>query len=89
MRHAAAVRQRTKGLPAGCRAHSLLRLLQDIHQIIEICAPYDKMHRLTDFLRSKPRGYKCIVFCGTKRMCDQVRRQVDKYSLWRGAMGSR
>jgi hypothetical protein len=41
--------------------------------MIELCAPYDKMNRLTDFLRSKPRGYKCIVFCGTKRMCDQVR----------------
>lgn len=46
--------------------------LQDIHQIIDICAPFDKMNRLTDFLRSKPRGYKAIVFCGTKRMCDQV-----------------
>jgi hypothetical protein len=47
--------------------------VQDIRQVVEICAPYDKMNKLQDYLRSKPRGYKTIVFCGTKRMCDQAR----------------
>lgn len=46
--------------------------MQDIRQIIDICAPYDKMNKIQDFLRTKPRGHKTIVFCGTKRMCDQV-----------------
>lgn len=39
---------------------------------MDICAPYDKMNKLQDYLRSKPRGFKTIIFCGTKRMCDQV-----------------
>ena len=47
--------------------------VQDIRQIIDICAPYDKMNKIQDYLRTKPRGHKTIVFCGTKRMCDQVR----------------
>lgn len=46
--------------------------LQDIKQVIDICAPYDKMNKVQDYLRSKPQGFKTIVFCGTKRMCDQV-----------------
>lgn len=50
--------------------------MQDIKQVIDICAPYDKMNKVQDYLRSKPRGYKTIVFCGTKRMCDQVRALV-------------
>ena len=49
-----------------------LWVVQDIRQIIDICAPYDKMNKIQDYLRTKPRGHKTIVFCGTKRMCDQV-----------------
>eukprot|EP00892_Ulva_mutabilis_P003301 jgi/Ulvmu1/1342/UM011_0070.1 len=45
---------------------------KDIKQVINICAPYDKMNKVQDYLRNKPRGCKTIVFCGTKRMCDQV-----------------
>lgn len=52
--------------------HHKNHALQDIKQVIDIVAPYDKMNKLQDYLRSKPQGFKTIVFCGTKRMCDQV-----------------
>lgn len=39
---------------------------------MDVVAPYDKLNKLKDYMRTKPPGHKTIVFCGTKRMCDQV-----------------
>lgn len=33
---------------------------------------YDKMSRLQGILRSKAPGSRIIIFCSTKRMCDQL-----------------
>jgi ATP-dependent RNA helicase DDX5/DBP2 len=32
----------------------------------------EKMPRLTAILRGKPEGARVIIFCSTKRMCDQL-----------------
>ncbi|CAI5518806.1 unnamed protein product, partial [Closterium sp. Naga37s-1] len=51
---------------------------KSITQIIELPAPYEKQRRLEQILRSLPRGSKAIVFCSTKRMCDQLSRSLDR-----------
>lgn len=38
--------------------------------------PYDKMPRLQAVLRGKPPGSRIIIFCSTKRMCDQLASQL-------------
>ena len=38
--------------------------------------PYDKMPKLQQILRSKPPGSRIIIFCSTKRMCDQLSNQL-------------
>ncbi|KAK9819794.1 hypothetical protein WJX72_002458 [[Myrmecia] bisecta] len=44
-----------------------------ITQIVEIVSNQsEKMSRLTQILRSKPPGTRVIIFCSTKRMCDQL-----------------
>lgn len=50
-----------------------------ITQHVDVVQPYDKMGRLQGILRSKPPGTKIIIFCGTKRMCDQLSRQLREF----------
>ena len=50
-----------------------------ITQHVDIVQPYDKMARVQSILRSKPPGTKIIIFCGTKRMCDQLSRQLREF----------
>ena len=38
---------------------------------------YEKLGRTHDILRSKPPGSRVIVFCTTKRMCDQLARSIE------------
>ncbi|KAK9808388.1 hypothetical protein WJX73_010064 [Symbiochloris irregularis] len=45
---------------------------KSITQHVEMVQGYDKMGRLQSILRSKPPGSKVIIFCSTKRMCDQL-----------------
>ena len=43
-----------------------------ITQYVELMDSYNKMNRLGQILRSKPPGSRIIIFCSTKRMCDQL-----------------
>lgn len=38
---------------------------------------YEKLGRTHEILRSKPPGSRVIVFCTTKRMCDQLARSIE------------
>ena len=50
-----------------------------ITQHVDIVQPYDKMNRVQSILRSFPPGTKIIIFCSTKRMCDQLSRQLREF----------
>ena len=50
-----------------------------ITQHVDIVQSFDKMARVQSILRSKPPGTKIIIFCSTKRMCDQLSRQLREF----------
>ncbi|KAL8471307.1 hypothetical protein ACS0TY_028192 [Phlomoides rotata] len=43
-----------------------------ITQYVEVLSPMDKRKRLEQILRSQEPGSKIIIFCSTKKMCDQL-----------------
>ncbi|XP_042021050.1 ATP-dependent RNA helicase-like protein DB10 [Salvia splendens] len=43
-----------------------------ITQHVEVLTPMDKRRRLEQILRSQEPGSKIIIFCSTKKMCDQL-----------------
>lgn len=45
---------------------------KSITQHVLVVGSHEKMTHLTTLLRSKPSGIKIIIFCSTKRMCDQL-----------------
>lgn len=45
-------------------------------QYVEIITPMEKLRRLEQILRSQDPGSKVIIFCSTKRMCDQLARTL-------------
>lgn len=47
-------------------------LLYTFPQYIEVLSPMDKRRRLEQILRSQEPGSKIIIFCSTKKMCDQL-----------------
>jgi len=50
---------------------------KDISQVIEVCGGFQKQQRLMEVLRNPPaQPLKAIVFCSTKRMCDQIGRSM-------------
>ncbi|XP_022928194.1 DEAD-box ATP-dependent RNA helicase 14-like [Cucurbita moschata] len=49
-----------------------------ITQHIEALAPLEKHRRLEQILRSQEPGSKIIVFCSTKKMCDQLARNLTR-----------
>ncbi|KAH9742306.1 DEAD-box ATP-dependent RNA helicase 46 [Citrus sinensis] len=49
-----------------------------ITQHIEVLAPMEKHRRLEQILRSQEPGSKIIVFCSTKKMCDQLARNLTR-----------
>ena len=50
---------------------------KDITQAVEVCGGFQKQQRLMDVLRNPPnQPLKAIVFCGTKKMCDQIGRSM-------------
>ncbi len=55
-----------------------LAAAQAITQYVEIMDSYGKMARLGQILRSKPPGSRMIIFCSTKRMCDQLSMQLSR-----------
>ncbi|CAH8340526.1 unnamed protein product [Eruca vesicaria subsp. sativa] len=51
---------------------------KSITQHIEVVAPMEKQKRLEQILRSQEPGSKVIIFCSTKRMCDQLTRNINR-----------
>jgi ATP-dependent RNA helicase DDX5/DBP2 len=51
---------------------------KSITQHIELLAPLDKHRRLEQILRSQDPGSKVIIFCSTKKMCDQLSRNLTR-----------
>ena len=50
---------------------------KDISQVVEVCGGFQKQNRLMEVLRNPPaQPLKAIVFCSTKRMCDQIGRSM-------------
>eukprot|EP00850_Spirogloea_muscicola_P009072 SM000050S16997 [mRNA] locus=s50:335183:339781:+ [translate_table: standard] len=49
-----------------------------ITQIVEMVTSYEKQRRLEQILRSQEPGAKVIIFCSTKRMCDQLARSIGR-----------
>ncbi|XP_049933850.1 ATP-dependent RNA helicase-like protein DB10 isoform X2 [Nymphaea colorata] len=47
-----------------------------ITQLVEVVSQPDKQQRLEQILRSQEQGSKVIVFCSTKRLCDQLVRSI-------------
>ena len=45
-------------------------------QNVEVLAPMEKHRRLEQILRSQEPGSKIIIFCSTKKMCDQLARNL-------------
>ncbi|XP_043724140.1 ATP-dependent RNA helicase-like protein DB10 [Telopea speciosissima] len=51
---------------------------KSITQYVEVVAPMEKQRRLEQILRSQEPGSKCIIFCSTKKMCDQLTRTISR-----------
>ncbi|GBG69329.1 hypothetical protein CBR_g4026 [Chara braunii] len=51
---------------------------KSITQVIEVIGPHDKQRRLEQVIRQQPSGAKIIIFCSTKRMCDQLSNNLCK-----------
>ncbi|RZS05587.1 hypothetical protein BHM03_00036118 [Ensete ventricosum] len=49
-----------------------------ITQYVEVITPVEKQRRLEQILRSQDPGSKVIIFCSTKRMCDQLARTLTR-----------
>uniref|UniRef100_A0A804QPZ5 RNA helicase n=1 Tax=Zea mays TaxID=4577 RepID=A0A804QPZ5_MAIZE len=49
-----------------------------ITQHIEVITPSEKQRRLEQILRSQVSGSKILIFCTTKRMCDQLARTLTR-----------
>ncbi|XAR51880.1 RNA helicase [Bertholletia excelsa] len=50
-----------------------------ITQHVEVLAPLEKHRRLEEILRSQDPGSKVIIFCSTKKMCDQLARNLNRH----------
>ncbi|KAL3378872.1 hypothetical protein AABB24_004678 [Solanum stoloniferum] len=51
---------------------------KSITQYIEVLSYMDKQKRLDQILRSQEPGSKIIIFCSTKKMCDQLARNLTR-----------
>ncbi|KAG5105262.1 hypothetical protein JHK82_042232 [Glycine max] len=49
-----------------------------ITQYVEVVPQMEKQRRLEQILRSQERGSKVIIFCSTKRLCDQLARSIGR-----------
>jgi superfamily II DNA/RNA helicase len=47
-------------------------------QHIEVITPSEKLRRVEQILRSQDSGAKILIFCTTKRMCDQLARTLPR-----------
>ena len=62
---------------------------KSITQHVDIVGPHDKMPRLTQILRSKPQGTRIIIFCSTKRMCDQLSSKSFSHTCFNKGFGKK
>ncbi|KAG0472106.1 hypothetical protein HPP92_016652 [Vanilla planifolia] len=51
---------------------------KSITQYVEVVPQMDKQRRLEQILRSQERGTKIIIFCSTKKLCDQLARSIGR-----------
>ncbi|XP_026381855.1 DEAD-box ATP-dependent RNA helicase 14-like isoform X2 [Papaver somniferum] len=51
---------------------------KSITQHVEMVQPMEKQRRLEQILRSQEPGSKIIIFCSTKKMCDQLTRNITR-----------
>ncbi|XVE67901.1 hypothetical protein DITRI_Ditri09bG0025200 [Diplodiscus trichospermus] len=51
---------------------------KSITQYVEVLSPMEKHRRLEQILRSQEQGSKIIIFCSTKKMCDQLARNLSR-----------
>ncbi|KAG5056411.1 hypothetical protein JHK86_011407 [Glycine max] len=51
---------------------------KSITQHVEVLPPMEKQRRLEHILRSQDSGSKIIIFCSTKKMCDQLARNLTR-----------
>ncbi|KAK4744568.1 hypothetical protein SAY87_010880 [Trapa incisa] len=51
---------------------------KSITQFVEVVPQMEKQRRLEQILRSQDRGSKVIIFCSTKRLCDQLARGIGR-----------
>lgn len=49
-----------------------------LYQHVEVLPPMEKQRRLEHILRSQDSGSKIIIFCSTKKMCDQLARNLTR-----------
>ncbi|KAK1359500.1 DEAD box RNA helicase family protein [Heracleum sosnowskyi] len=49
-----------------------------ITQNVEIVSPMEKQRRVEQIVRSQEPGSKIIIFCSTKKMCDQLTRSLSR-----------
>ncbi|KAI5054284.1 hypothetical protein GOP47_0030824 [Adiantum capillus-veneris] len=49
-----------------------------ITQHVEVVQPFHKQRRLEEILRNQEPGAKVIIFCSTKKMCDQLARSLSR-----------
>jgi hypothetical protein len=55
-----------------------LRIFSLNMQYVEVVPQMEKQRRLEQILRSQERGSKVIIFCSTKRLCDQLARSIGR-----------
>lgn len=76
--------------PSGMRnlnmARSMPRLLSPCQPslphpqlAVQVLSEYEKLHRLTEIINTKPPGTRVIIFCSTKRTCDQLAGQLRSF----------
>ncbi|MED6220761.1 DEAD-box ATP-dependent RNA helicase 14 [Stylosanthes scabra] len=51
---------------------------KSITQHVEVLSSMEKQRRLENILRSQDQGSKIIIFCSTKKMCDQLARNLTR-----------
>lgn len=49
-----------------------------IWQYVEVVPQMEKERRLEQILQAQERGSKVIIFCSTKRLCDQLARSLGR-----------
>lgn len=56
----------------------LLHAILFTMQFVEVVPQMEKQRRLEQILRSQEHGSKVIIFCSTKRLCDQLARGIGR-----------